>query len=317
MTPTPANPLVAAQDARIDRDGFPLCDQLSFAADGERIVLAGAGALAIADAIMLDAVVAHGTLFIDGHNVGRREHVGTIGLAPVDPPLPPGMSVDGYLTLSFRTSGLGRRAAQTAASSALADLGIQDLAPRRTDSLAIPERRAVILAGALSPVSRCVVAQTPLAGIEGPAADYVLSVLGHMSKRRRVLVTASRFDAAGTERDLIIGASHVVLIDRHQVIWRGTSAELVQAGAMAAICTRSASPEFLLTLAERGFVVHGAPPRFSLSLPAGATLTDVLAIAQATATQVVEMVPLAGHPSSGPSRPETASEISPAQDPNP
>ena len=290
INPAPS-PLISVDALRVDRDGCPICERLSLNADGERVVLAGAGAEAIADAITMQATISKGRVLIDGFDVGKREHVGRVGLAPLDPPLPPRMTVLGYVVLSLRTAGFDAKTADMTASASLTDLGLTSLASRRTESLAVPERRAVVLAAAMLPDARTLVAQTPLGGLEGPASQYLLTVLGHLSKRRRVLATAARFDAASAERDLIMGATHVVLVDRNDVLWSGTSAALVKVGPLMSISLRGNTDEFLKALEEEGFTAHGAPPRFTVSRPEVGT-ADLLSIAERTGSTIVEMVPV-------------------------
>jgi ABC-2 type transport system ATP-binding protein len=285
--------LLSVRQARVDRDGAPLCEGLDVEADGQRVVVAGPGAEGIFEAIGMTGTVSHGRILVSGHDVATRSHVGHVGIAPLDPPLPLRMTVEGYLDLNFRTLGLSPRAASAAVAASLTDLGISTLARRRTDSLAIPERRAVVLAAAMLPGSRSLVAHAPLLGLEGNESQYVLSVLGHVSTRRRVLATALRFDAASPERDLVLGATHVVLTSRHATLWAGSSADLVTGSPKLALCVRDATDAFTDALAQAGFLPQGTPPRLTVTLSGHVTTMDLLAIAQQSNAAIVEMIPLA------------------------
>jgi ABC-type Na+ transport system ATPase subunit NatA len=284
--------LLSVRQARVDRDGAPLCDGIDVEVDGQRIVIAGPGAEGVFEAIAMAATVSHGRILVDGYDVATQSHVGHVGIAPLDPPLPLRMTVEGYLDLSFRTLGLSGRAANAAVAASLADLGLASLTRRRTDSLAVPERRAVALAAAMLPGSRSLVAHAPLLGLEGPESQYVLSVLGYASARRQVLATALRFDAASPERDLILGATHVVLTSRHAALWAGTSADLVTGSPKLALYVRDATNAFVDALAQAGFLPHGTPPRLTVTLSAHVTTMDLLSIAQRTNAAIVEMIPL-------------------------
>jgi ABC-type multidrug transport system ATPase subunit len=276
----------------VDRDGSPLCEGLSLETDGDRVVVSGSGAQALAAAFTLTGDIVRGQVLVDGLDLAKAEHVGRVGIAPLDPPLPPRMTVEGYLDLGFRTAGFPARAASTATASALTDLGIPNLANRRTESLSIVEMRALALASAMLPGSRTVIAQTPLLGLEGPQAHLILSVLGYISKHRRVLATSSRFDGASAERDLIMGATHVAIVGREALLWSGTPAQLVAAAPLTSLWVRGDSAEFLHALAAAGFTVHGLPPRFAVSAPEASSPADLLAIAHRTNTTILEMVPL-------------------------
>ena len=54
---TAAPSLFVARNARVDREGCPVCERLTLEADGERVVLTGAGAAGIADAITISISV--------------------------------------------------------------------------------------------------------------------------------------------------------------------------------------------------------------------------------------------------------------------
>jgi ABC-type Na+ transport system ATPase subunit NatA len=287
-----SSPLLSVRQARVDRDGAPLCEDIDVETDGQRVVIAGPGAEGIFEAISMAATVSRGRILVTGYDVATQSHVGHVGIAPLDPPLPIRMTVEGYLDLSFRTLGLSGRAANAAVAASLGDLGLASLARRRTDSLAVPERRAVALAAAMLPGSRSLVAHAPLFGLEGHESQYVLSVLGHVSARRQVLATALRFDAASPEWDLVLGATHVVLASRHAALWAGATADLVTGSPKLALYVRNATDAFVDALAQAGFLPHGTPPRLTVTLNAHVTTMDLLSIAQRTNAAIVEMIPL-------------------------
>ncbi len=301
--------LLSLRNVRVDRDGSPLCEDLSFEVDGDRVVVAGPGAQALAAAFTLTGDLVRGQVLVDGLDMTSGEHVGRVGIAPLDPPLPPRMTVEGYLDLGFRTAGFPARTAREATASCLTDLGTPNLAKRRTESLSLNERRAVVLASAMLPGSRTVVAQDPLVGLEGPQAHSILSVLGYISKHRRVLATSSRFDTASAERDLIMGATHVAIVGRDALLWSGPPAQLVAAAPLSCLWVREDSTEFLQALAAAGFIVHGSPPRLAVSFPEASSPADLLAIAHRTNTTILEMVPLL--------EPQSPPPAAPPQNPGP
>lgn len=289
--PSSAAALVDINLARIDHDGAPLCDQLTVRCEGDRVVLAGPGAAAIASAVTLRARVVSGSVHIGGFDVASREHVCQVGIAALDPPLPPRMTVDGYLSLGFRTAGLSPRQAEAHTRSTLDALGLPSLAARRTESLAVPERRAVAIAQAFLPDSKSMFIEAPLSSLEGPAAHYLLAALGLASKRRRVIATTARYDAASGERDLIMGATHVAVLSTSAVAWMGAPADLTT-GSLLTIAVQGEPRRFLDALRHAGFDVHGAPPRFAVSVPESASPTDLLNLAEETGVVIAEMTPV-------------------------
>lgn len=284
--------LLAAKNARVDRDGSPLCEGLCFEADGDRVVIAGPGAQAIEAAFTLTGDVVCGHVLFDGLDLAKGEHAGRVGIAPLDPPLPTRITVEGYLDLGFRTAGFSAQVALEAARTCLVDLGLANLAKRRTESLSIVDRRATVLASALLPGSRILFAQTPLVGLEGPQARMILSVLGYISNHRRVLATTSRFDTMSAERDLIMGATHVAILGRDAPLWAGTPAQLVAAAPLTSLWVGGDCAEFLHALATAGYTMHGSAPRLAVSRPQTSSPADLLAIAHRTNATILEMVPL-------------------------
>jgi ABC-2 type transport system ATP-binding protein len=146
-------PIVAAHNLRVDLDGCVLCEQLTLEADADRSVLVGTGACAIARAVTLRGQISRGTLRVAGYDVGTQQHLGKIGLAPLDPPLPPRMTVLEFFALSFQAAGCSARRSRDLAAVALQEAAVPSLATRHTESLALPERRASPSRG-ICPTSR-------------------------------------------------------------------------------------------------------------------------------------------------------------------
>ena len=301
-------PLLSLRQARIDREGAVVCQGINLDIDGSRVVLAGTGADAIVDAIAMLATVSHGYVLVDGHNVTTHSHLGHVGIALFEPPLPPRMTVEEYLTLSLRTLGLSRRLADASAHESLALLELSSMARCPLRSLAIPERRVLSLAASMIPESKTVVASTPLRGLEGPDNEYVLSVLGRLSTHRRMLVSASQANGTWAEQNLFIGATHVAILAHDALLWSGPAAELMNGApkyalhiapspsTMAQISDHASNTvhsehDFIAALEDAGFAPQGRPPWITVSLDNNARTTDILSIASKTGVIIQELIP--------------------------
>jgi ABC-2 type transport system ATP-binding protein len=240
--------------------------------------------------VTLRGQISQGTLRVAGYDVGAEQHLGKIGLAPLDPPLPPRMTVRELLAISFRAAGCSGRRSRDLAAVALQEAGLPSLATRHTESLALPERRAVAIAQALLPDASCVFLESPLDGLEGRAADYVLQILGHVSDKRRVVATATRLDARSSQRDLLMGAQHIVIADSNHVVWSGKPEGLVGAAHLVAVTLAGDTTRFIERLLAHGFNVQGAPPHIAIMAPA-APFPDLVHLAAESGAIILEMDP--------------------------
>jgi hypothetical protein len=58
------------------------------------------------------------------------------------------------------------------------------------------------------------------------------------------------------------------------------------------IAVRGEAERFLAAVRQAGFGVHGAPPRLSVSVPDGASPTDLLCLAEESGVVIAEMMPV-------------------------
>jgi predicted ABC-type transport system involved in lysophospholipase L1 biosynthesis ATPase subunit len=286
--------LLEAERVRVDANGVPMCEGLTVRAQGRRVVLAGAGARAIAAALGGTARLVSGALRVGGREVGRGEHLGWVGVAAIGAAMPSRERALDWVAAGYRLCGVSRREAVRQAQRVLADLGVGALGSRTCGGLAPPERRAVALAQAMLPGAGVLFAPEPLAALEGPAAQYVLHVLGNASRSRSVLATAARADAATPERELLLGADFVALLGEREASWTGTPAELLAGSGAYALCVRGEADRLVGALMKAGIEIRGGPPRLCVRLPEGAGTETILEAARASGCVVIEMIPLVG-----------------------
>lgn len=307
MTASP--PLLRADRVRIDTNGAIACEDLSLEADGTRVVLAGDGAWAIASAVTMTGRVAAGSLRFAGRDVGARAHVGRVGIAPAAMTLVPRTTVVEYVAASFGLADVPVREVGRAARAALEALGLGGLAQRKTESLAPPERSAVAIAQAMAPAAGTLFVETPLLGLEGPAARYVLDVLERAATTRTWLATAVHGEASASERELLMAADRVLIVSRSAVTWEGAPDGLMKSGTVYAVAVRGDGEALRRELAARGFVVQGEANRFAATVPAGRAASEIVETASQCGAAVIELAPVLGGGASGvKARPRTPCE---------
>lgn len=302
-------PLLSAQGARIAVDGVTAIDGLTLETRGDHVAIAGeprALMAAITGVPLADpadddegapsgeALVVAGTLSLAAKDVASRAHLGVMGAAPLDPPLPPGLSVHEYVAWSARLAGASKSAARDLAETALARAGLAEARKKRLDVLGVPERRVLSLAQAIVMGPEVLVAESPLAGLEGSAAAFVMRALYAVSDGRRALVSIARVDAASAEGALARGASHLVLMAGGEVALEGTPGDLFAASKIVSLLVRGNVEPLRAELAAHGIDLIGGPTRFSAHLPAGATPRQILVAAASARASVLEMIPVLG-----------------------
>lgn len=301
-------PLLAATDARVAVDGVTAIDRLTLETRGDHVALAGepralmaaitsvplADPSGDADALSGEALVISGSLTLAGCDVGARAHLATMGAAPLDPPLPPDLTATEYVAWGARLAGASRSSSRDLARAALARVGLEDAHKKKLDALAWPERRALSLAQAIVMGPDVLVAESPLAGLEGRAAAFVMRALYAASEGRRALVSIARLDAPSAEGTLARGASHLVVLAGGDVAVEGSPADLFAASKVVSLLVRTNVEPLRAELAARGIDLSGGPHRFAARLPAGTTPRAILAAAAAARAAVVEVIPVLG-----------------------
>ena len=303
-----AEPTLRAVEARIAVDDVVAVDRLTVETRGDRVLLVGEvdelvavltgvplasrARRASSDDLPGEARVVGGSLFVAGRSVASRAHLAAVGAAPLDPPLPPTWTAEQYVTWSARLAGASPRAARELASQALVRVGLGVSRRRALGSLALPERRALMLAHAVVASPEVIIAEAPLSGLEGTAVDFVLAAVAAATEGRAAILSGARLDPGAPESVLARGASHVVLLLAGEIALEGPPSELFAGAMIYGLTVRANAEPLREALAVRGIAMRGGPQRFSAALPDGATTSDILAAAKATNAALVELVPL-------------------------
>jgi ABC-2 type transport system ATP-binding protein len=325
--PDTTPPLLVAEEARIAVDGVVAIDRLSLSTTGDHVLFAGdpaalfaaltgvplssrrgarpvltgkAARAANASSDDLDeelpgeAYVVAGSLHLAGRNVAELSHVALMGAAPLDPPLPPAWTAEEYVAWGARLAGARRRSASDLAAQALARVGLLPARKRLTSVLSQAERRALVLAQAIVMAPEILIAESPLSGLEGAAATFVLDAIVQATEGRRAVFSVTRIDPASPEGRLARASSHVVVLAGGEIALEGSPSELFSGVRVYALTVHNNAESLRAELALRGIPLRGGPHRFSVELPIGGSTRDIVAAAQVARAALVEMVPLIG-----------------------
>lgn len=301
-------PVLHAEDARIAIDDVVAIDCLTVRSRGDRVLCTGEHEPLLAaltavplraragsfddDALPFEAEVVAGALHVAGLDVATRAHLAAVGAAPLDPPLPSGMSAHDYVTWSARLAGLSARCSRDLAASALECVGLASLERRPVEQLELPSRRALLLAHAIVADPSVVIAESPLLGLDGAAAVFVMNALFRATEGRGAILSAARLDPATAEGDLARGATDIHVFAGGALVLSGSPEELFAGVRVYGVTIRKNAPAFREELLARGLTVKGGPLRMSVTLPAEASTKDILAAASKARAPLVEMFPI-------------------------
>ncbi|HEX9295363.1 MAG TPA: ATP-binding cassette domain-containing protein [Polyangiaceae bacterium] len=285
-------PLLAAENLRIDLDGAVAIEGASFESRGNSVVLLG-DADGLVAAIAGKATVRSGTLALLGSDVERRAHLepSVVGLAPLDPPLPPRWTAREYLVWGARLAGSNRAAAQKEALATLSDLGLEALTTKLLEELTLGERRALVLAQAVAAKPAVLIASAPLTGLSGPDAPFVAAVLAAATRHRKWIISLSNPHAGSPENVLATAADDVLVFASGRLLRHGKLQRIEDGTIGYTLMLRGEVAAFRDALHQRGVELSGGPHRFFLELPPEVRAQDLLMISLEVGAPIIELVP--------------------------
>jgi ABC-2 type transport system ATP-binding protein len=285
-------PLLAAQDLRVDVDGAVAVEGVTVETRGNSVAIVGDG-YGLLRAVAGDAAVRSGSLQIEGLDVSRGEQLrpSAIGMAPLDPPLPPRWTVRDYVTWGARLAGMSRAAARESGDQALSLLGLGKLAGATASTLGLADRRALVLAQAIVARPAVLVAAGPLSGLSGQDAAYVAAVLASAANGRRWIVSLSNLYAGSEENVLAAQADELLVFASGRLVRRGKLQKIEDGTVGYTLMLRARATEFKDALRARGVELSGGPQRFFVELPPGMKAQDLVALSAEVGAPLVELVP--------------------------
>jgi ABC-2 type transport system ATP-binding protein len=201
---------------------------------------------------------ASGELRVRGHEV-VREPVAVrrdIGLAGQFAAVEPTMTGRENLEMTARLFGHGRAAAQRAAAAVIGQLGLGEVAGRRTAGYSGGQRRRLDLGASLVGAPRLLLLDEPTTGLDPVGRREVWdAVRGLAAAGTDILLTTHYLD----EADEL--ASHVVVIDHGRAVASGTVSELKASAGRDVIETVLADPSRLDEAGQILRRVTAAQPR--------------------------------------------------------
>ncbi len=307
--------LLLARGARITVDGAVAIASLSLETRGSRLVLVGhtdplvaalcgipqgvaaasqaAATLSELGPVAGDARATGGELRLVGRDVVTREHLAIVGAAPFDPPLPQDWTAEAYVVSWVRLSGVSSaREATARAKDALARVGLGAATARAIKSLKLPEKRALVLAAAVSTGPEVLVADRPLAGLEGAAAQFVGGALDAASDGRPSVVSVQSLVPGTAEGRVARAATDLAALVGGELSMVGAPSEVLGAQRLFRLTVRSNAEALREALAARGAALAGGPTHFSLRLAGDQDASFVLGVASEVRSAVVEIVPV-------------------------
>lgn len=181
-----------------------LCKDKSLQIEGSHALLTGATEVVLGP-LLRRAHVTAGAFLLGGHPIDQIDPA-TVGLVPLDPPLPQQQTPLEYVTWSARLTGHDIRTAHALAARCCTEVGLGAWASKPLDQLHVAYQRLTLLAQALISNPAFLILEAPLAGLDPQATEYVLQALTHASQGRTLLVTTTRESNSPLEN--LLGTPH-------------------------------------------------------------------------------------------------------------
>lgn len=281
--------LLSAEDVRIDIDGVPACDGLTFRTSGERVLVLGAPRpLALAASGVMP--VARGRLMIRGVDAmtAARER-GAAGAA-LDPPLPPTWTVREYIQWSARLSGLDKATAKANASDAIARLQLAALEKAPLLGLPPHAKRGLVLAAAVATSAPVLVVEDPLTGLPEDVARSFAKIFLDALRDRAWIVFAARMPLTSP---LALHADEAIVASSSRVEAQGAPAELAAASSRFVARIHGSMESLTVQLQGRGVGVEVQGGQVIFDLNGALSTSELIAMCAAADVAIVELVPVA------------------------
>lgn len=285
--------LLSAREVRVDVEGTPAFDGLSFATSGAQVLVLGAARALFEAATGLRPVV-RGTIAIEGLEPRAAIRAGVASVAPRDPALPPTWTVAEYTRWSARLSGLVASEAGDAASGALEALQLRSSATTKLGAAGPSMRRAVVIAAALASGATTLLVEDPLTGLPDEAVRPLARLVRRALEGKRVALFAGRI---ALESPLALMADEAIVLDGARVVAQGAPAEVAAADRTLALRVHGDVDAFMRALEARGARAEravGMPTPVHVRVELGPLVArELLSIAADTRAVIVELRPLA------------------------
>jgi ABC-2 type transport system ATP-binding protein len=282
-------PLVVAEDLRIDVDGVPACDGLAFRTRGDRVIVLGAPR-ALFEALAGLRPVIRGALRVRGSAVSAVVQDRVVAGAPLDPPLPPKWTALEYVIWSARLAGHTANDARALAKEAIARVQLGALAAQPLVRVPSHARRGVVIAAALATDAQVMVVEDPLANLAEEVARTWARILVQALEERPWVVLAGRVSLTSP---LAMNAEEALIVSGSRLDAQGPPAEIAAADHRFVARIHGPLDALLEKLTARGARMDVQGAQVLLDLGESVTTADLLGMAAEADVTIVEMVPVA------------------------
>lgn len=282
-------PVLVAEDVRIDVDGVPACDGLTFRTKGEHVLVLGAPR-ALFDGVTGLLDVLRGALRVRGTRAATAAGRGVIAGAEANVPTPPRWTVSEYVLWSARLAGVPAAAARANAEAAIEKLQLGGMAKTPMSRLVPHARRATLVAAALATCAEVIALDDPFGGLADELVAPYAKVLADALADRVWVVFAPRMPLASP---LVGQSDEVIVATATRIEAQGSAAEL--AVAQRRFVARMSGPvdAVAAALTARGgrFEVDGS--HLFLELGSAMSTGELMTLCDEARVAVIELVPVA------------------------
>jgi ABC-type multidrug transport system ATPase subunit len=281
--------ILEARDLRVDIDGVPACDGLTFCATGSRVLVLGAPRALFAAATGL-APIMRGSLSVRGAPAGRPRTSSVVAGAAMDPPLPPQWTATEYVEWSARLGGVAREDGRTSAAAAIDRLQLGPMAKTQLSRLVPHARRATVVAAALATGAEVIALDDPLAGLPDEVAVSYAKILVAALEGRPWLVFAARLPLASP---LAVAADEAIVATASRVEAQGAPVEIGAAIRRFTGRLDGDASAIAALLEARGAHMEERGGHVVFDLGREMTTSELLSICAGAGVSVIELVPIA------------------------
>jgi ABC-type multidrug transport system ATPase subunit len=280
--------LALAEDLRVDVDGVPAVDGLTFRTNGESVLVLGAPR-ALFEALTGLRPASRGHLAVRGMPAYEAARQRRIAGCALDPPMPPRWTPLEYVTWNARLSGASSADAKVLARQALerVQLGAFAAAPLR--GLVVHARRATVLAAALATGAEILAVEDPLGALPEETSRSYARIVAQALSGRPSLVFAPRMPLTSP---LALAADDALVVTSSRLEAQGQPAEIASAERRFVLRVHGTTDALAARVAGRGgrLEPHGA--QVIVDLGEALTTPELLGMCHEANVTVVELRPL-------------------------
>lgn len=277
-----------AEDLRVDVDGVPACDGITFRTTGERVLVLGAPR-ALFEATTGLVQVMRGELRLRGVPAAQAVMKRAVAGAAMNPPTPPRWTVTEYVEWSARLAGLSKAEARANASVAIEKMQLGTMAKHATAQLVPHAKRATVVAAALATGAEAIALEDPLGGLPDEIAATYAQVLATALADRPWIVFAPRMPLASP---LASEADEALIATPVAIDVQGSPAEIAAAERRYIGRIHGQVDQAIALLESRGARVESRGVRYLFDLGDKLTTSDLLRLCDRAGVSMIELVPV-------------------------